>query len=87
MSGDRGDRADLSTDWRPARRFAAGFLGPLAAGLGGIGVRAAGDLAAEPDQRVVLAAGHALLHRDQRVVGDLDVLRGRTSVQHLVMLP
>src|SRR6185437_10910798 len=35
---------------------------------------AAGDLVAEPDQRVVLAVGDALLHRDQRVVRDLDVL-------------
>src|SRR3954471_14588592 len=35
----------------------------------------AADLVAEPDQRVVLAVNHPLLHRDQRVVGDLDVLR------------
>ena len=48
----------------------------LARYLRGAGVaRPAGDLAAQPDQRVVLAAGHPLLHRDQRVVGDLDVLR------------
>src|ERR1700729_673996 len=37
--------------------------------------RPPGDLGAEPDQRVVFAARHALLHGDQRVVGDLDVLR------------
>src|ERR1700759_4744551 len=36
--------------------------------------RPTGDLGPEPDQPVVLAAHHALLHRDQRVVGDLDVL-------------
>src|SRR6266851_5845818 len=41
----------------------------------GVVVRAAGDLGAQPDQRVVLAADHPFLHRDQRVVGDLDVLR------------
>src|SRR6187401_3412768 len=32
------------------------------------------DLVAEPHQRVVLAVDHALLHRDDRVVGDLDAL-------------
>src|ERR1700754_1837350 len=32
-------------------------------------------LVSQPDHRVVLAVGCALLHRDQRVVGDLDVLR------------
>src|SRR5690242_9894540 len=32
------------------------------------------DLAAEPDQGVELAVHHALLHRDDRVVGDVDVL-------------
>ena len=32
------------------------------------------QLVAEPHDRVVLAVGDALLHRDQRVVGDLDVL-------------
>src|SRR5579875_3069442 len=37
--------------------------------------RPPGDLRAEPHQRVVLAARDALLHGDQRVVGDLDVLR------------
>src|SRR5580698_11609762 len=37
--------------------------------------RPTSDLGAEPDQRVVLAPGHALLHRDERVVGDLDALR------------
>src|SRR5450756_958256 len=36
--------------------------------------RPPGDLRAEPDERVVLAARHALLHRDDRVIGDLDVL-------------
>src|SRR5271166_3114221 len=36
--------------------------------------RAAGDLRAEPHERVVLAARDALLHGDQRVVRDLDVL-------------
>src|SRR5580700_4424340 len=35
----------------------------------------AADLGSEPDQRVVLAPGHAFLHRDERIVGDLDVLR------------
>src|SRR5215468_1949585 len=33
------------------------------------------DLATEPDQRVVPLVDDALLHRDDRVVGDLDVLR------------
>src|ERR1700735_5039793 len=47
----------------------------LAGHLGGVLVGAAADLVAEPDQRVVLAADHALLQRDDRVVGDLDVLR------------
>ncbi len=32
------------------------------------------DLRAEPHQRVEPPSGHALLHRDDRVVGDLDVL-------------
>src|SRR6476620_3150651 len=32
------------------------------------------DLRAEPDERVVVAADDSLLHRDDRVVGDLDVL-------------
>src|SRR5689334_4616070 len=32
------------------------------------------DLVAEPHQGVVLAIDHALLHRDDRVVGDLDAL-------------
>src|SRR4051812_45341605 len=40
----------------------------------GARVAALEDLVAEPDQRVVLAVDHALLHGDQRVVGDLDVL-------------
>jgi hypothetical protein len=39
------------------------------------GARAAGDLAAQPHQRVILAADDSLLERDQGVVGDLDVLR------------
>src|SRR5664279_5218176 len=34
-----------------------------------------GDLRPEPDDRVVLAVDHAFLHRDDRVVGDLDALR------------
>src|SRR6266699_5589480 len=38
-------------------------------------VAAAGDLGAQPDQRVVLAPDHPFLQGDQRVVGDLDVLR------------
>src|SRR5215831_10999281 len=42
---------------------------------GGVVAWAPAYLGAEPDQRIVLAAHHALLHRDQRVVGDLDVLR------------
>src|SRR5262249_25736240 len=41
---------------------------------GALRLRPHGDLRAEPDQRVVLAPGHALLHRDDRVVGDLAVL-------------
>src|ERR1700748_2722185 len=41
---------------------------------GALRLRPHGDLRAEPDQRVVLVPGHALLHRDDRVVGDLDVL-------------
>src|ERR1700733_7113109 len=32
------------------------------------------DLRAEPDQRIESPTRHALLHRDDRVVGDLDVL-------------
>src|SRR6476620_9827403 len=32
------------------------------------------DLRAEPDERVVVAADDSLLHRDDRVVGDFDVL-------------
>src|SRR6478672_1675368 len=32
------------------------------------------DLVAEPDERVELPVDHALLHRDDRVVGDLDAL-------------
>src|ERR1700722_18376822 len=47
---------------------------PYSGDLGGVLGGAAADLGAEPDQRVVLAAGHALLQRDQGVVGDLDVL-------------
>src|SRR4051812_17062710 len=31
------------------------------------------ELVSEPHHRVIFAVGHALLHRDQRVVGDLDV--------------
>src|SRR5918997_6301070 len=38
------------------------------------GPRALEDLLAQPDDRVVLAVDHALLERDERVVGDLDVL-------------
>src|ERR1700685_2814835 len=42
---------------------------------GGAGwLRSSGDLRAEPDQRVEPPSGDALLHRDDRVVGDLDVL-------------
>src|SRR5439155_21600588 len=41
----------------------------------GSGPGTAEDLAAEPDQRVVPAVDDALLHRDDRVVGDLDVFR------------
>src|SRR5690606_4912744 len=33
------------------------------------------QLVAQPDHRVVLAVGDPLLHRNERVVGDLDVLR------------
>src|SRR5882724_5702980 len=40
----------------------------------GVVPRAPADLGAEPDQRIVLAADDALLQRNQRVVGDLDVL-------------
>src|ERR1051326_548607 len=47
----------------------------LARDLRGVLVGAAGDLVAQPDQRVVLTPDDPLLHRDQRVVGDLDVLR------------
>src|SRR4051794_41951166 len=36
---------------------------------------AAADLRAEPGDRVVLAVHHPLLHRDDRVVGDVDALR------------
>src|SRR5579859_6268841 len=43
--------------------------------LRGVFSRTSRDLGSEPHQRVVLAPGHALLHRDQRVVSDLDVLR------------
>src|SRR5216683_4427855 len=47
----------------------------LAGDLGGAGGgAAAGDLRAEPDDGVVLAPGDAFFHRDERVVGDLDVL-------------
>jgi len=35
------------------------------------------DLAAQPDQRVVLAVHHALLERNERVVGDLECAPGR----------
>src|SRR5215831_15355337 len=49
--------------------------GALARDRRGVVLAAAGDLGAQPDQRVVLAAGHPFLHRDQRIVGDLDVLR------------
>src|SRR5262249_51201865 len=49
-------------------------VGPCRDGRGVLAGPAA-DLVAEPDQRVVLAADDAFLHRDQRVVGDLDVLR------------
>src|SRR5215469_2003896 len=36
---------------------------------------AAEQLVAQPDHRVVFAVGDSFLHRDQRVVGDLDVFR------------
>src|SRR6476659_4300866 len=32
------------------------------------------ELAAQPDDGVVLTVGDAFLHRDQRIIGDLDVL-------------
>src|ERR1700689_5066213 len=65
---------------RPARRggpwsLSASAGSGRAGDLGGVFVGAAADLVAEPDQGVVLAADHAFLHRDDRVVGDLDVLR------------
>src|SRR5690348_4485773 len=47
----------------------------LAGDLRGVLVGPAADLVAQPDQRVVLAPHHPFLQRDQRVVGDLDVLR------------
>src|SRR5437899_9411579 len=53
---------------RPAGPPLSGLAGDLRGVLGG----AAADLGAQPDQGVVLAVGHAFLHRDQRVVGDLD---------------
>src|ERR1022692_3850259 len=57
-----------------ASRLPGGSFPPEARRRGIFGGPAA-DLGAEPDQRVVLAAGHPFLHRDERVVGDLDVLR------------
>src|SRR6478736_1077630 len=42
--------------------------------LSGRSALAATDLRAQPHERVVVTADHALLHRDDRVVGDLDVL-------------
>src|SRR5262245_53471198 len=38
-------------------------------------LRAQADLRTEPDHRVVLAVDHPFLHRDDRVVGDVDALR------------
>src|SRR6266496_6655805 len=49
-------------------------LALLAARCRGVVPRASADLGAEPEQRVVFAADDALLQRNQRVVGDLDVL-------------
>src|SRR5579875_4215080 len=46
----------------------------LAGHLGRVLGRPPADLGAQPDQWVVLAPGHPLLHRNERVVGDLDVL-------------
>src|SRR6516162_6379286 len=62
-------------------RFHVVFMGGgrpplgLAGHLRGVLAGPAADFVAQPDQRVVLAADHPLLHRDQRIVGDLDVLR------------
>src|SRR6478735_3627024 len=42
--------------------------------LSGRSALAETDLRAQPHERVVVTADHALLHRDDRVVGDLDVL-------------
>src|SRR5215467_15072831 len=67
---------------RPARRVPRvsrsakkGDSALLARHRGRVVAGTAGDLRAEPDQRVVLAGDHAFLHGDYRVVGDLDVFR------------
>src|SRR6202041_2054010 len=48
--------------------------GSAGGGLFGRLLRAPGDLAPEPGHRVVAGVDHALLHRDDAVVGDLYVL-------------
>src|ERR1700691_6139805 len=76
----RGTGAPMPTTLRGAgvsRCGAPRVTGPLVLRRdrgGALRGRTAGDLRAEPDDRVVPAARHALLHRDQRVVRDLDVL-------------
>src|SRR5689334_429001 len=63
----------------PYGRGFAGGGAPRGSGLArylrGVLMGPAADLVAQPDQRVVLAPDHSFLQRDQRVVGDLDVLR------------
>src|SRR5215831_14133658 len=59
----------------PGARHPSWLSTLLAGHRGRVVAGAAADLGAEPDQRVVLAADHAFLHRDYRVVGDLDVFR------------
>src|SRR5580692_8783249 len=64
----KGAPVDLSSATRRLALLAGDSRGVSAA-------RAAGDLAAQPHQGIVLAADNALLQRDQGVVGDLDILR------------
>ncbi|CAM5490078.1 hypothetical protein SANTM175S_00211 [Streptomyces antimycoticus] len=61
---------------RPVRRWALTAAGPPSAGPRHEGelLPPAPDLVAEPDQRIVLTVHRPLLQRDQRIVGDLDLL-------------
>src|SRR5580692_8899119 len=65
-------RIRLTTKLPPARRN--GWLALAGHRWGAGWLRPPADLRAEPDQRVEPPSGDALLHRDDRVVGDLDVL-------------